>query len=1099
MAGKQASFLSPPQTLPKKMLTGATHQRLKDAVDAQIEKETTRQRQTSATPAQSSPRSRPRAGSRPLSPSRRKRRDGDDSAGQRATPDPADFDQDFAIGDNSEATTRTGTPVSRMNGDSSSAPPKENGTGAQGAKETPEVSERTAGKYADLPQDVQQRLRKLDRLEPRYRDLVSSYKIAHEKAVAVDAFETALREHTPLASIQDPGALIEFMQQNELKTSLVMDELRRAITEKDELRKKLEDAEKVSKPSSDEPQESTSKDQARKDSDEPQEDSEDFFSYESEVPRLQREAKEYEDRVVKLESENKSLKDELESSKASAEQLARNLQSSSSDIASLKDLSAKHEDESKRQKELHESLVNELRGNLEEAERVVQSHKTGIEKHQGTIQNLQEQLSQAQDMSKQSKGLDQKVQKLEKELSEAQESTTQQEKRNATLNNLVQTLRNQLKVAAEVPGTQLTQDSPSTESSQLIEPAKSEAAAGGKKKKNKKKKGGKAPDVADEGQLGEDDKKPDTGKETSKDSMAEDKLILLQQELESLHTLCEDKDNIISKLQAKIKDQEALEEEIETLRDDIVHHGTEHVGAKDKIKQLQAEKAALQETISKLENEALELRAQHDSHADTTQAHQNLSTDFSDLKVKADALETSLVAAEKLATSRFKELTDMREIMQRAQPELQSLRSEVTELRKSKEELASKITEVKKLEGREKDLRNDISRYKKQLTDRDADVRGLNEKVSQATMSKRDVEEASRRTQRELQRTQNERKDALETKEKLSKELSKTQEELHTAKVTLQRLEQQVSKLHTDAQGLRDEITLKTAQYASAQSLMNSMQDQTQELGTQMKEIRERCESLEEELADAHRLLSERSREGEKLRRLAADAEGRAESRIKEMREQMDVAIEERDRAEEQASTMSRKRTRELEELKAKIRDAEIGLRRAEQEKEELEITHRDVKRQRDEFEKRSIRATDEMTEVRDAMSQLREALDETEKQARELEKEKVSLKQSLDDTQHQLEKVQKSTKSMTEDVKSLKQQLGQSSRSSLESARSPGRLASPPPRNTMSPAGQSTAAGGKVDYVYLKNVLLQFMEQKDKKHQMSLVPVLGMLLHFDR
>lgn len=37
------------------------------------------------------------------------------------------------------------------------------------------------------------------------------------------------------------------------------------------------------------------------------------------------------------------------------------------------------------------------------------------------------------------------------------------------------------------------------------------------------------------------------------------------------------------------------------------------------------------------------------------------------------------------------------------------------------------------------------------------------------------------------------------------------------------------------------------------------------------------------------------------------------------------------------------------------------------------------------------------------------------------------------------------------------------------------------------------------MDYVYLKNVLLQFLEQKEKKHQMQLIPVLGMLLHFDR
>jgi hypothetical protein len=37
------------------------------------------------------------------------------------------------------------------------------------------------------------------------------------------------------------------------------------------------------------------------------------------------------------------------------------------------------------------------------------------------------------------------------------------------------------------------------------------------------------------------------------------------------------------------------------------------------------------------------------------------------------------------------------------------------------------------------------------------------------------------------------------------------------------------------------------------------------------------------------------------------------------------------------------------------------------------------------------------------------------------------------------------------------------------------------------------------IDYVYLKNVLLQFLEQKDKKYQQQLIPVLGMLLHFDK
>ena len=74
------------------------------------------------------------------------------------------------------------------------------------------------------------------------------------------------------------------------------------------------------------------------------------------------------------------------------------------------------------------------------------------------------------------------------------------------------------------------------------------------------------------------------------------------------------------------------------------------------------------------------------------------------------------------------------------------------------------------------------------------------------------------------------------------------------------------------------------------------------------------------------------------------------------------------------------------------------------------------------------------------------------------------------------------------------------SSRTSMDST---ARIGSPAPvSRTVSGArvdgvnGQST---GTMDYVYLKNVLLQFLEQRDKKHQMQLIPVLGMLLHFDR
>ncbi len=75
-----------------------------------------------------------------------------------------------------------------------------------------------------------------------------------------------------------------------------------------------------------------------------------------------------------------------------------------------------------------------------------------------------------------------------------------------------------------------------------------------------------------------------------------------------------------------------------------------------------------------------------------------------------------------------------------------------------------------------------------------------------------------------------------------------------------------------------------------------------------------------------------------------------------------------------------------------------------------------------------------------------------------------------------------------------------QSSRSSLETNPPRTRLGSPAPKSSSSLTDSTKGqAPGSMDYVYLKNVLLQFLEQKDKKRQVQLIPVLGMLLHFDR
>lgn len=73
------------------------------------------------------------------------------------------------------------------------------------------------------------------------------------------------------------------------------------------------------------------------------------------------------------------------------------------------------------------------------------------------------------------------------------------------------------------------------------------------------------------------------------------------------------------------------------------------------------------------------------------------------------------------------------------------------------------------------------------------------------------------------------------------------------------------------------------------------------------------------------------------------------------------------------------------------------------------------------------------------------------------------------------------------------------SSRSSIDSGPSRSRLASPSAPTRPAADAVNGQAGVPTDYFYLKNVLLQFLEQRDKNHQKQLIPVLAKLLHFDR
>jgi hypothetical protein len=122
-------------------------------------------------------------------------------------------------------------------------------------------------------------------------------------------------------------------------------------------------------------------------------------------------------------------------------------------------------------------------------------------------------------------------------------------------------------------------------------------------------------------------------------------------------------------------------------------------------------------------------------------------------------------------------------------------------------------------------------------------------------------------------------------------------------------------------------------------------------------------------------------------------------------------------------------------------------------------------------------------------MTELRDALDGSEKSVRDAEKQRTDLRRILDESNQKYEKLAKEFKALQ-----AKQRVGDvSGRSSVDSG---SRNGTP----IKGAGGVAGGGGGKMDYVYLKTILLQFLEQRDKKRQADLVKtVLGQLLHFDK
>jgi chromosome segregation ATPase len=817
---------------------------------------------------------------------------------------------------------------------------------------------------------------------------------------------------------------------------------------------------------------------------------EDFFSYDNEIPELQAEVASKNEEIEKLNVLVNDLKAELVTARDNSAGLVENLEKATRELSESRD-SAAMADSLQSQVDARNIEIKTLTERIENLEAQLKGLRDQVQQEKAAtataIKDKDERLAETSALHSE----------LESGLKKVTEAKAALDTRIVDLTTEIKTLRqskleNEQKIEelnAQVQATQQAPPTPSTTapSESLEVPAASPQPSSSNKKKNKKKKKGGAAGATAAAET--TNNAGDTTPQPPASPLDGPSVSELQVEIASLKSDVEKKDEQIERLSKQRKTEEDLREEIETLRENILDIGDEHVQAKDKIKGLEAERKQLQDRIAELEKELEQSSSSAQTNGQLQGEFDTMRKEFEDLKTKSSTLQSDLGAAQQLAQSRYRDLTELREVLQKAQPELKSLRQEAATLKSTKEELAAKAAELRAMEKREKELKTEVSRAQRLATDRETETKTLREKLTAETNAKLTLENAQRISGRDLRKAETEKIELSAKEEKAARELQRLQEEMSKLRPRVKELEDECAKLRKEADIAKEDAELKTSQYTNAQNLLGSMRDQTHELSVQLKESQGQAESLEEEISECRKLLGERTREAETMRRLLGEADERANSKSREMHERIEEAEKERDRFEHEMLSSSRRANRQAEELKQRIKELEKQGKTLAEEKDELEHKEREWRRRREELEAVEAKADEEVNEMRRTVNDLRATLDASEQQVRDAEKARNELRRSLDDYRIRHDKLAKELKIVQGKLAAPGvNSPAAGSRGSMESQRSGG--------GNGAAAG---AGGGGVDAVYLKTIMLQFLEQKDNKLRAQLVPVLGKLLRFDK
>lgn len=930
----------------------------------------------------------------------------------------------------------------------------------QGDQKPNDLIPGTQIRLSSLPPEIRSRLIKYFKYEKKYPQLYDAYKLEKKKTALIQAFENMLKEKTPCSSIGELNAVRDYLNGLENKGKMLTAELSKITVEKKDsdaeimsLNQKVKDLQKAL---------------TSKKADETQE----LANLKSELTQMKEKnlvLSETTENYNKILNENKELQQEI-----------NQLKETTVNNEEIEKLNSENVDlHSKLQKSQEKN--DELSFNFKKLEDEFNNFKIF---HQNEKDSFEEQ----------SKELTIKLSGLEKNLASTK-------KLNDLFREKVESLTNEKK--EQINGSNTV----------------SEQSARSKKSKNKNKNKNKNQKINSDSleepqnlkttEIVEQSNIESTSSLSATKSSLEIEVIELRHKLEDAESSY---NNEVSRYKILEKSLREKNDEIEELKDMVRDVGDSLVESQklnkeqdDTDKLLAKAKGELEEKLNELEMLRLQnsnaLTDYEKTKSSLTKKVDDLSNNIKDLESTLTKKNSELLLLQKKNDDFNSKTKDLEKLLSKLKTSEQQLQNQVKALTSEKITLVTEIESLKKHAADENSSKNEIQNLKTQisrkeriLSDAESRIKFLQEEKSKINDSM--IELRVQNKELKLHETSHQ-----EIKDNLTKLNETLKSEIKDGSLRINQLSLENTKLMKKVEQLQDQYNEVKHIKLSSNDQIESFKKRVEELRMRTKEYENRIDMLQEELTQSRNMLQERTREMTTMRKLLMDNEEAQNSDRKELKSKFDRLLEEKEKSDNESLLTLRNKQREVDDLKRKNTDMTLKLEQLETLKTSLEgklnesliSKSENVTNTRHSMMKSNSKSTSEENDYNSKIIEsLRSSLEKTEVRIREIEDLNTKLRIANQDSSDKLIRMNKKYKLLSQQYKRrLSETSTPSSRNNSFVAVSDAALH---PAVQNDDGTQDENEDIKEKSVYIKNVLLGFLEHKEQRQM--LLPVIKMLLY---